>query len=176
MSSRHGKFRSALASLKAASAAAIAALVLMAGAAEARLVDARSNIGAGPGKIVIEIDKSTQRMTVTVDGEKRYTFRVSTGRAGYETPVGGFRALVLKEMHYSRKYDNAPMPHSIFFTNNGHAIHATSAVGRLGRTASHGCIRLSPKDAKTLYDLVERHGMKHTSIRITGVEPKARVA
>jgi len=145
---------------------ALAALVLSAAGAQASLVEARSNADNERGKITIEIDKRTQRMTVYVDGEKRMTYRVSTGKTGFETPRGTFRVLSLKEMHYSRKYDNAPMPHSIFFTSVGHAIHATSAVGRLGRPASHGCIRLSPKDAAALFALVERHGMKNTSIRI----------
>jgi lipoprotein-anchoring transpeptidase ErfK/SrfK len=142
--------------------AAAAALVLVAGAAMAR-----SNAGNEPGRITIEVNKSTQRMTVTVDGEKRYTFKVSTGKTGHTTPSGSFRVLSMKEMHYSRKYDNAPMPNALFFTNAGHAIHATSSVRNLGRPASHGCIRLSPKDAKTLYDLVERSGMRSVKIQIS---------
>ena len=143
-------------------AATIATVMLFAGAAEAR-----PGAGAEPGKIRVEIDKSTQRMTVTVDGEKRHVFKVSTGKQGFATPNGTFRALVMKEMHYSRKYDNAPMPNSIFFTNNGHAIHATTAVRNLGRTASHGCVRLSPKDAKTLYDLVSSMGMRTVTIHVS---------
>jgi lipoprotein-anchoring transpeptidase ErfK/SrfK len=143
-------------------AAAAAALVLVAGAAMAR-----SNAGTEPGRIVIEVNKSTQRMTVTVDGEKRYTFKVSTGKTGHTTPSGSFRVLSMKEMHYSRKYDNAPMPNALFFTSVGHAIHATTAVRNLGRPASHGCIRLSPKDAKTLYDLVERTGMRSVKVQIS---------
>jgi len=163
----HGHLWRALAAIKFA----LAALLLLAGAAQAR-----SNAGTEPGRVTIEIDKATQRMTVHVDGEKRYTFRVSTGRAGFETPRGAFRPLRLAEMHYSRKYDNAPMPHSIFFTNVGHAIHATNAVGRLGRTASHGCVRLSPKDAAALFALVERLGLRNTTIKITGAEPGSRRA
>ena len=143
-------------------AATIATVMLFAGAAEAR-----PGAGSEPGKIRVEIDKSTQRMTVTVDGEKRHVFKVSTGKQGFATPNGTFRALVMKEMHYSRKYDNAPMPNSIFFTNNGHAIHATTAVRNLGRTASHGCVRLSPKDAKTLYDLVASMGMRSVTIHVS---------
>jgi lipoprotein-anchoring transpeptidase ErfK/SrfK len=143
-------------------AAIVATVMLVAGAAEAR-----PGAGAETGKIRIEIDKSTQRMTVTVDGEKRHVFKVSTGKQGFATPSGSFRALVMKEMHYSRKYDNAPMPNSIFFTNNGHAIHATSAVKNLGRPASHGCVRLAPKDAKTLYDLVKSMGMRTVTIHVS---------
>src|SRR5690349_3887766 len=117
----------------------LAAILVLSGAAQAR-----STVGPEPGRIVIEIDKSTQRMTVFVDGEKRHVFKVSTGKEGHTTPSGTFHVLSMKEMHYSKKYDNAPMPHSIFFTNAGHAIHATNAVRNLGRPASHGCVRLAP--------------------------------
>ncbi len=143
-------------------AATIVTVLLFAGAAEAR-----PGAGAETGKIRIEIDKSTQRMTVTVDGEKRHVFKVSTGRQGFATPSGSFRVTLMKEMHYSRKYDNAPMPNSIFFTNNGHAIHGTTDLKNLGRTASHGCVRLAPKDAKTLYDLVKSTGMRTVTIQVS---------
>ena len=142
--------------------AAAAALVLVAGAAMAR-----SNAGNEPGRITIEVNKSTQRMTITVDGEKRYTFKVSTGKTGHTTPSGSFRVLSMKEMHYSRKYDNAPMPNALFFTNAGHAIHATSSVRNLGRPASHGCIRLHPSNAAALYALVQQHGAGNTVFKIS---------
>jgi lipoprotein-anchoring transpeptidase ErfK/SrfK len=57
-------------------------------------------------------------------------------------------------MHYSKKYDNAPMPHSIFFSG-GYAIHATPHVGNLGRPASHGCVRLHPEHAAQLYTMTK---------------------
>jgi lipoprotein-anchoring transpeptidase ErfK/SrfK len=60
-------------------------------------------------------------------------------------------------MWYSRKYHMSPMPHSIFFLG-GYAIHGTDAVGRLGRPASHGCVRLHPSNAATLYSLVRQSG------------------
>ncbi len=132
--------------------------------------------GAAQAGVVIEIDKSTQEMSVSVDGVERYTWRVSTGRAGHATPRGSFHPSRLATMHYSKKYNDAPMPHSIFFTGRGHAIHATDAIRRLGRPASHGCVRLAPKDAATLFALVERHGIRSTTIRIAGAEPKPRQA
>lgn len=140
----------------------LAAILILAGGAQAR-----STAGPDHGRVVIQIDKSTQRMTVFVDGEKRHVFKVSTGKQGHATPSGSFRVLLMKEMHYSRKYDNAPMPNSLFFTNNGHAIHATGAVRNLGRPASHGCVRLAPRDAKALYDLVERSGKGSVTIKIS---------
>ena len=118
------------------------------------------------GKIVITINKRTQRMVVRVGGVKRYVFRVSTGKRGHATPRGTFRPLVLKKMHYSRKYNMAKMPNSIFFTRRGHAIHATNAVRRLGRPASHGCVRLAPGAAAKLFALVKRVGQRNVTIRI----------
>ena len=139
----------------------LAAILILSGGAQAR-----GTAGPEQGRITIQIDKSTQRMTVYVDGEKRHVFKVSTGKSGHATPSGTFRVLVMKEMHYSRKYDNAPMPNSLFFTSRGHAIHATNAVRNLGRPASHGCIRLAPENAKLLYRLVGQMGLANTTIRI----------
>jgi lipoprotein-anchoring transpeptidase ErfK/SrfK len=92
-----------------------------------------------------------------------YQWPVSTARKGFYTPTGTFHPYSLQLMHYSRKYDNAPMPHSIFFSG-GYAIHATPHVGALGRPASHGCVRLSPSNAATLYSIVKHD--PNTTIRI----------
>lgn len=111
----------------------------------------------------ITISKSHQMMQVDTD-EGTYQWPVSTARKGYYTPTGTFTPYSLQPMHYSKKYDMAPMPHSIFFSG-GYAIHATPHVGNLGRPASHGCVRLSPSHAATLYEIVgrDRH---NTTIRI----------
>ena len=96
-------------------------------------------------------------MTVVVDGAAVHSWPVSTARRGYETPAGSYSVQRMERMWYSRKYDNAPMPHALFF-EGGLAIHATSAIRQLGRPASHGCVRLSPKNAQTLFELVRQHG------------------
>ena len=118
-------------------------------------------------RVEVVVNLSTQRMSVKVDGRHYATWPVSTGRRGYYTPRGTYRPRWLKRMHYSRKYDNAPMPHSIFF-RGGYAIHGTNIVSRLGRPASHGCIRLHPSHAAELFRLVQRHGRSNTIIRIIG--------
>lgn len=110
----------------------------------------------------ITISKSHQLMQVDSDYGS-YQWRVSTARKGYYTPTGTFHPYSLQLMHYSKKYDNAPMPHSIFFSG-GYAIHATPHVGNLGRPASHGCVRLSPSNAATLYQIVKQDS--DTTIRI----------
>src|SRR6266850_5132801 len=107
--------------------------------------------GAAQAKVAITVDKNNQMMTVAVDGVERYHWPVSTGIPSYETPNGGFRTFRMEEDHYSKEFDDAPMPHSIFFTKIGHAIHGTDFEGRLGTPASHGCVRLSRANAATLY-------------------------
>ena len=105
--------------------------------------------------VVVQIDKSSQRMVVSVDGAIRYSWPVSTGRRGYGTPSGVFHPQMMARRWFSRKYYNSPMPHSIFF-HHGFAIHGTYDLARLGGPASHGCIRLHPSNAATLFALVAR--------------------
>ncbi len=126
---------------------------------------------AAAGEIVILVDKASQRMSVSVGGEQRYTWPVSTGMSGYATPTGRFAALWLSRHHRSREWDDAPMPYSIFFTDSGHAIHGSQAVGRLGSPASHGCVRLSPANAGILFRLVQEAGAANTRIEVTGTDP-----
>ena len=114
-----------------------------------------------------KIDLSSQTMRVTAAGKLVGSWPISSGASGYETPPGQFRPKWTSKMHYSRKYDNAPMPYSVFF-NGGIATHGTNAVGRLGAPASHGCIRLRTAHAKSFYNLVQRHGYKATRIVVTG--------
>src|SRR5215218_10965360 len=126
--------------------------------------------------MTISIDKSMQRMSVSVDGVKRYTWPVSTGRAGYATPSGAYTPFRLEEDHYSKEWDDAPMPHSIFFTPKGHAIHGSFETKRLGTAASHGCVRLAPNNAATLFELVEKEGVLNTTVVLTGTAPSGAPA
>jgi lipoprotein-anchoring transpeptidase ErfK/SrfK len=114
-------------------------------------------------RVRVEVDRASQTMAVSVDGEHLYTWRVSTGRAGWVTPSGVFHPQFMAVHWYSRVFNNAPMPHSIFY-DGPFAIHGTTDVARLGRPASHGCIRLHPSEAAILFGLVEREGMRNTTI------------
>ena len=115
--------------------------------------------------VVARVDVSAQTMHVYVNGHLRHSWRVSTGRGRYRTPRGRFRPTVMRRMHYSSRYNNSPMPHSIFFYR-GYAIHGTDQVRSLGRRASHGCVRLHRRNAAALYNLVRRHGPGRTRIVI----------
>ena len=121
--------------------------------------------GSANAAIVVNIDRSAQRMAVTVDGEPRYNWRVSTARRGYVTPPGTYHPEMLARHWFSRKYYNSPMPHSIFFYG-GFAIHGSYEISHLGRPASHGCVRLDPGNAAILFGLVQREGMSATTIVI----------
>lgn len=110
---------------------------------------------ATASSIVARINLSEQMMHVYVNGAQRYVWPVSTARRGYVTPVGTYRPQRLEPIWYSRKYDNSPMPHSIFF-RGGYAIHGTNSIRRLGTPASHGCVRLHPSNAATLYSLISQ--------------------
>jgi L,D-transpeptidase-like protein len=123
---------------------------------------------AAQAKVAITVDKDNQQMTVAVDGVERYHWPVSTGIPSRETPSGSFRTFRMEEDHFSKEFDDAPMPHSIFFTKVGHAIHGTDSVGRLGTPASHGCVRLSRDNASTLYALVQQEGVLNTTVTLTG--------
>lgn len=116
--------------------------------------------------VVAKIDKSEQRMRVTVNGKQVYEWRVSTARRGYITPKGEWKPTRIHKMWYSRKYDMAPMPYSVFYYR-GYAIHGTNDLKRLGRPASHGCVRLHPKNAKKFYQLVAQYGMGNTQVVVS---------
>lgn len=118
--------------------------------------------------VLVTVDKSSQQMTVTVDGQPRYNWPVSTGVPGYDTPGGTYKPFRMEANHFSREWDNAPMPHSIFFSKVGHAIHGTTHVKNLGRAASHGCVRLAPGNAATLFALVKQQGMANTRVVLDG--------
>lgn len=121
---------------------------------------------ASAANLVAQISLSQQQMTVSENGVVRYRWKVSTARKGYVTPQGSWSAKWLSRNHRSRKYDNAPMPYAVFF-NGGYAVHATYDLKRLGRPASHGCVRLHPENAAEFFSMAQGVGLKNTRIVIT---------
>lgn len=136
---------------------ALLALILFASVLHSN--EARANVE-------IQISLVSQTMTVQVDGAPFATWPVSTARRGYRTPIGSYKPYTLERMHYSSLYEQSPMPHSIFFLR-GYAIHGTYEIQNLGRPVSHGCVRLSPANAKALFQLIGGHGLQKTTITIT---------
>ena len=125
--------------------------------------------------LLIQIDKSAQRMSVTVNGEQLYVWPVSTGGEGYDTPSGTFKPFRMEIDHYSDEYDSAPMPYSIFFTETGIAVHGTYEIRNLGHAVSHGCVRLSVKNAATLWGLVKQEKMANTVVTLRGAVAGGRL-
>lgn len=126
--------------------------------------------------VLVRVDKAAQIMTVDVDGAQRYAWPVSTGMADYDTPAGDFQPFRMERDHFSREWDDAPMPYSIFFTQEGHAIHGSYDVKHLGRPASHGCVRLAKANAAVLFALVKEQGVKNTKVVLVGDIPDSAVA
>lgn len=115
--------------------------------------------------VVANVDLSAPIMRVTVNGRHYASWKISSGRSVYRTPTGTWRAKWSTKMHYSRKYNNSPMPFSVFY-HRGYAVHGTNYVSRLGRLASHGCIRLHTANARTFYNLVNKYDRKNTLIKV----------
>ena len=123
-------------------------------------------VSAQAGVLLARIDIPTQTMTVSEDGITKYQWKVSTARPGYHTPPGSYTAKWLSRDHRSKKYDNAPMPFAVFF-NGGYAVHGTNEVRRLGRPASHGCVRLQTQNAALFFSLASQVGLENTRIVIS---------
>ena len=120
---------------------------------------------AADAGVIAKVDLGSQEMQVYVDGKLRHSWQIATGRRGLETPTGSYRPQRLERDWHSRQYEDAPMPYSVFF-RSGYAIHG--GYSKLGRPASHGCIRLATGNAATLYKLISNHGSGSTRIQISG--------
>lgn len=143
----------------------VAVLSLLAAPAEARGKERRRHATALPPIVVVNVNIASQTMSVSANGWPEGYWRISSARAGYHTPRGSYRVTRMARVYFSKKYDDAPMPNSVFFYG-GYAIHATNHISQLGRPASHGCIRLHPSDSAEFFELVQRYGMSRTRINI----------
>ena len=124
-------------------------------------------------RLIAKINLSSQTMRIMVNGKQKHSWKISSGAKGHHTPTGSYKPYYMTSMHYSKKYDNAPMPHSVFF-RGGYAVHATGSVRRLGSPASHGCVRLSPGNARKFFKLVQKYSKAGTRIKISGSTPASR--
>lgn len=128
-----------------------------------------AGLASAQAKLDVRVDIAAQRMTVTTSDGEVHNWAISSGRKGFRSPNGVYRPTRLERSWYSRKFGGA-MPYSVFF-RGGYAIHGTTAVGALGRPASHGCIRLHPANAAKLFALVKKHGSGNTRIALNGAAP-----
>ena len=157
----------------AASPAKPAALAKPVAAPKAKIAKKKRVKKRTPERLVAKINLSSQTMNVMVDGKTKHSWKISSGAKGHHTPTGSYKPYYMTSMHYSKKYDNAPMPHSVFF-RGGYAVHATGSVRRLGSPASHGCVRLSPGNARKFFKLVQKYKKAGTRIKIAGSTPASR--
>ena len=100
------------------------------------------------GPLMVLVSISQQTIHVYRNGILIGRSTVSTGSKGHATPGGVFSILEKKQEHYSKKYDNAPMPNMQRLTWTGIAMHSGNLPGY---PASHGCIRIPVWLADWLY-------------------------
>lgn len=115
--------------------------------------------------VLVNVSKTSQRVSVLVDGSQKYNWLVTTGAKRFTTPSGVYKPQWMARKWKSKQYNNAPMPYSIFF-HQGYALHGTTDIARLGRIGSHGCVRLHPDNAEKLYSLVQKN-MENTRIVVS---------
>jgi lipoprotein-anchoring transpeptidase ErfK/SrfK len=110
----------------------------------------------------IEVDVTEQLVRI-MDGDKVIKETIaSTGKEGHETPLGTFEIQNRGTWFYSEKYQQGAkywvsfkdwglyLFHSVVMDKDGQVIQEEAE--KLGRPASHGCVRLSIEDAKWIYD------------------------
>lgn len=121
-----------------------------------------------------DVDKSAQRLYLYVDGVLTYTWKTSTGRAGYSTPdMDQHPRGPVYNRYTSTKYPGGDynglgnMPYAVF-VRGGYAIHGTTRGNwsKLGRVASHGCIRVHPDNGQIFNVLVRKYGLRNVWVTV----------
>ncbi len=120
---------------------------------------------AAAERVEVRVSISQQRMEVFHEGRKLFEWKVSTAKLPKVTPSGSWTPEFLSKNHRSKRYNNAPMPWAVFYDGN-YAIHGTDAIKRLGKPASHGCVRLHPDNAKILFRMIKAEGMENTRVTV----------
>ncbi len=118
-----------------------------------------------PPIVQVQISISRQTLDLSVNGWPSGNWQISSAGVGYHTPRGTFHVQRMAKVWFSKKYDNSPMPNSLFF-DGGIAIHGTYHIKNLGRPVSHGCVRLLPQNAEKLYDLAKQYGPSRVQITV----------
>lgn len=107
---------------------------------------------------VLVFDNGTSHKALVSTATPKFKCR---GGRPCSTPEGNFNIDIMETMHYSSRFNNAPMPWSMFFLGSvGIAIHGAtpSEYKDLGKKASHGCVRIHPTNGKLLYQLIKSEG------------------
>lgn len=123
--------------------------------------------------VYLSVNLSKQRATLFVNGKVDRTYKISSGAPGYGTKTwDGRHNGRVYDAYRSRKFPGGAgyrglgnMPYAVFYYR-GFAVHGTTSISRLGRRASHGCIRQHPDNAKRFNRLTRKYGRNKTWIRI----------
>jgi lipoprotein-anchoring transpeptidase ErfK/SrfK len=144
----------------------VALMVLATGSVEAQARRHKPKVPPQPPAVVATISVASQTLRLSVNGWPTASWTVSTAGVGYHTPRGTFRVQRMARVYFSKKYDNSPMPNSVFFLG-GYAVHGTNHLKNLGRPVSHGCVRLAPENAARFFALAEEYGPSRVRVVVT---------
>jgi hypothetical protein len=111
----------------------------------------------------LNYNRTGQRMYWFKNGQLMQRLTISGARAGYNTPRGVFKVHNAMVMAHSAKYENSPMPCAFFFNHGGgYAIHGTEEPRKLGRPASHGCVRTKTEVFCPIWHSIMNAGEEHS--------------
>jgi hypothetical protein len=132
------------------------------------LLDSSADTAGLTGEYTIEIDLSDQKMFLKIGGTVVYTMPISSGAASTPTPTGTYSILSKQELRVGGKSPYYRMPYFQMFDSRGYGLHALpylgstgggyfweEALSHIGIPVSHGCVRMLPDDAVTVYQFTE---------------------
>jgi lipoprotein-anchoring transpeptidase ErfK/SrfK len=102
--------------------------------------------GAAKHAKYILIDRRQQYLGLYEWGNLKYTYPISSGTHN-STPLKKFVVIGMDQIHFSSKYEQAPMDHALNIGGD-YFIHEGIVPGY---PASHGCIRVFPLHARFLF-------------------------
>jgi lipoprotein-anchoring transpeptidase ErfK/SrfK len=113
----------------------------------------------------IVIDLSEQMLIASENGVPYMETLISTGLELTPTPVGTFTIFKKTPSRYmqgpipgladQQEYDMPGVPWNLYFTRGGAVIHGAYWHASFGSQYSHGCVNLSPYNARVLYEWAE---------------------
>jgi hypothetical protein len=110
------------------------------------------------GQLLIDVDLEQQTLTLWDEDRPVFATLIASGKPGYGTPTGLYRIVTKRAYGKMASLPTEPEPYWVdavpwtMYFDGRFALHGAFWHDRFGYRVSHGCINLSPRDAKTLFD------------------------
>jgi len=124
-------------------------------------------VGALP--LRLELNLTQRRVTLYQGDQAVKSYPVAVGKPGWETPTGDFKvAQMFQDPVWKNPFSGGVIPGGdpenplgsrwIGFWTDGKnwvGFHGTPNLDSVGKAASHGCVRMYPKDVEELFAQVQ---------------------